>query len=208
MSDITLEQKQVWMIQCLKTGAELYGIIPWRILKRLYRKRYKLDEAEIKNIFESIDSDDRGFEEFEGEVVDANLIGTKAYEMLKEYQAGKPYFIPNENEIEIIAENGFLINTPEAKRMLDTIKNMFEPDEEEAKKILDIVQRKISLNCMPSRLLSEVGAILGRELAFKDSEEEQKFMEVLMYFNNNCRMIIHKGHTPKWLANNPGMGVY
>lgn len=208
MTEVTLEQKQEWMIQCLKAGAEIYGIIPWKILRKIYGKRYKVSEAEVREIFQSIDSEVRGFEEYEGDVVDAGLVGKDSYTLLKGYQEGKPYFIPNEKEIEVIAENGFLNNTSEAKRMFEAVNKYLEPDKDEAKKVLDVLQRKISMNCSPSRLLDELGKVLGREFHFENAEDEGDFMETLMYFNNNCRMIIHKGNTPKWLSQNPGIGIF
>lgn len=196
------------MIKCLKASAELYGIVPWKILRKLYRKKYKLTEEEVIDVFNSIDEESRGFVEYEGEVVDAALAGTEAYTMMKGYQEGKPYFIPNENEIEVIAEHGYINNTPEAKRMLKAVMEYIEPDEAEASKILDFMQRKLSMNCMPNKLIEEIEASFDKKKLFKTEAEKQNFFETLMYFNNNCRMIIHRGNTPKWLSQNPGVGVF
>lgn len=208
MEEITLQQKQEWMITCLKASAELYGIVPWKILRRLYRKRFKLTEEEIIEVFRSIDEETRGFVEYEGDVVDAALAGTEAYTMMKGYQEGKPYFIPNEKEIITIAENGFQNDTAEAKMMLKAIKDFITSDEDEAADILYFMQRKLSMNCMPTKLLEEIKSAYGKEAAFEDEHDIQDFFEVMMYFNNNCRMIIHKGNTPKWLSQNPGIGVF
>ena len=109
-------RKMSWLSQCLDFGEALYGIFDKDVLREMFnvRKGFHISEEELERLCNEFPADmtECHLEKGQRFIVAEYLIYDERYKDLLDIQAGKDFYIPNEQEIVDYARNLHLSQEP------------------------------------------------------------------------------------------------
>ena len=116
----TLRRQRTWLLKCLAIAGALYGGMTWGVLLKLYRRRFReAGAAEVQEVFRGMPAERRGFTEVRDRLVRDDLVADDAFfKYAAEVQRNKPFYIPNQAEIEEYHEEGCLPETGDGPRLM------------------------------------------------------------------------------------------
>ncbi len=194
--------------------AGLYGIIPlkkaWEIIhsqcQRAITEREFLAFAEIARHeceYFYILGDDELYvdgkltDPFQREIICVEMFGMveDLYFLTKKNQQGKPYYIPDKQELLRYADPFYVELTPEAENLRDFCINELKMDEREAGLFILTMDDKIRfLNPNPTDWLPDWEKM---GISFVNEKQLNDFLNRCQAMYNNGRMQCNRGHTPK-----------
>lgn len=191
-------KKAFWVWQCLYWAEEMYAFTPIDIMLELVnvKKGIKIDEAELKNIFNHF-PEDRLWTVFVQDIFLNSLYAgnMKALENLRRAQADKEYYFPSVTEIEEYHDTGALISGKEYQNMLSFMVKTLGIDRNEAKDTLLDLWDKVSGDDDPHGTMQW----FWDQFEFANDRQVEQIVELYMSIANGTRMLVNRGHKPSEL---------
>lgn len=186
-----------YIVCCLRAAANLYGIVPFSVFKKLVDAHHSLhmEEKEIKAVIANIPP-----EVNEWMVVNDTIYRQDLYpddRGLKSAQGDKEFYIPEFKEIIDFATNGYSSDSKEAKRLEQFLIKKMGAEVEEAEFACGIIQMQISGDCRMQDIF-DVFEDFG--FALENESQINQLMQCINELWNNTRMLLNRGFTPDEMA--------
>ena len=201
--------------------SNLYGIIPlYKALSIIQKQNPELGltEAEFLEFADSLENEDHfyavvGAEDlYEGvtektpplrrELVSEYLYygddTLETYEELEELQKGKPFYIPEKEELLRYEDDFYYEKTPQYQKLRDFLKNKMKFSR--ADDILDDLCGDALLSLRTSPYAVEIVQRLAGENCFKTTEQLNEFLRLYTDMYNHTRIHANRGFQPAELA--------
>lgn len=191
-------RKQNWMYKCLSACKDLYGVMTWEILKKLFALRYPGAEMdEIRDLFGATPSSMQWFTARGGRLVLNGFEKDGYYEYLeRQIQRDVPYYIPSKEEVEELYDQGSLISLESHSRLRDFIAETYHCGEDIAvlkvHQMYDAVNDRVRMNDAADVFAG--GNEGGIDFAFQSDETQMKFIELYIEMSRECRIRDNRGH--------------
>lgn len=190
-------RKMSWLSQCLDFGEAFYGIFDKDVLREMFnvRKGLHISEEELEKLCNEFPADmtECHLEEGQRFIVAEYLAYYGSYKDLLDLQAGKEFYIPNEQEILDYARNFYLSQEPAYQNFREFLQHEIEMTYEEsddvALDIWDKIQFDVDFTDIIRYLMDDYEDLL-------DDAKMEQFIQLLQELNNNTRLQIHRGHKP------------
>lgn len=190
-------RKMSWLSQCLDFGEAFYGIFDKDVLREMFnvKKGFHISEEELERLCNEFPADmtECHLEKGQRFIVAEYLIYDERYKDLLDIQAGKDFYIPNEQEIVDYARNLYLSQEPAYQNFREFLQHeigmTYEDADDVALDIWDKIQFDMAFTDIIRYLMDDYEELL-------DDTKMEQFMQLLQELNNNTRMQIHRGHTP------------
>ena len=189
-------RKQNWMYKCLEAGMNLYGVMTWEVLGKLFRLRYAdATDEEIKEYFDNTPVNYQWFMELDGKLVVNGYEENDYYKYLEEVQGDTSFYIPKEEEVEELFDQGSLISRESHAALRDFIVETFGCDKDVAavrvKELYDAANDHMRVNDAAEAFAASDEDGL---FAFPSDEIHVKFIEKYMEMTRECRVRDNRGH--------------
>lgn len=173
----------------------LYAVTPVSLVLEIFNKyeAKKLTEEELTDAYRILYAARPEVELIEGRFVDCVLAEQKSYDELYSRQRNVPYYIPNQQEIEWMADNGGFLMSRELQQFGEFLIKGLGVGDERIPYILRDVQSAISVG---SDLQTVVDELETYGVIFRGQEELEKFTSQIMDVWNSTRMVLNRGYTP------------
>ena len=190
-------RKMSWLSQCLNFGEVFYGVFDKDVLRKIYnvRKGYHISEEELEKLCNEFPDDmtECHMEEGQRFIIAEYLAYSDRYKDLLDIQAGKDFYIPNEQEVLDYARNLYLSQEPAYQNFREFLQHeigmTYDEADAEALEIWDKIQFDIDFTEIVQYIIDVYEDLL-------DGTKIEKIIQLLQEVNNNTRMRIHRGHTP------------
>ena len=190
-------RKMSWLSQCLDFGEAFYGVFDKDVLRKVFnvRKGYHISEEELEKLCNEFPDDmtECHMEEGQRFIVAEYLAYSDHYKDLLDIQAGKDFYIPNEQEVLDYARNLYLSQKPEYQNFREFLQHeigmTYDEADAEALETWDKIQFDIDFTEIVQYIIDVYEDLL-------DGTKIEKIIQLLQEVNNNTRMRIHRGHTP------------
>lgn len=190
-------RKMSWLSQCLNFGEVFYGVFDKDVLRKIYnvRKGYHISEEELEKLCNEFPDDmtECHMEEGQRFIIAEYLAYSDRYKDLLDIQAGKDFYIPNEQEVLDYARNLYLSQKPAYQNFREFLQHeigmTYDEADAEALEIWDKIQFDIDFTEIVQYIIDVYEDLL-------DGIKIEKIIQLLQEVNNNTRMRIHRGHTP------------
>ena len=190
-------RKMSWLSQCLDFGEAFYGVFDKDVLRKVFnvRKGYHISEEELEKLCNEFPDDmtECHMEEGQRFIVAEYLAYSDRYKDLLDIQAGKDFYIPNEQEVLDYARNLYLSQKPAYQNFREFLQHeigmTYDEADAEALETWDKIQFDIDFTEIVQYIIDVYEDLL-------DGTKIEKIIQLLQEVNNNTRMRIHRGHTP------------
>ena len=190
-------RKMSWLSQCLDFGEAFYGVFDKDVLRKVFnvRKGFHISEEELEKLCNEFPDDmtECHMEEGQRFIVAEYLAYSDRYKDLLDIQAGKDFYIPNEQEVRDYARNLYLSQKPAYQNFREFLQHeigmTFDEANAEAMEIWDKIQFDIDFTEIVQYFIDVYEDLL-------DDIKIEEIIPLLQELNNNTRMQIHRGHTP------------
>lgn len=190
-------RKMSWLSQCLDFGEAFYGVFDKDVLRKVFnvRKGYHISEEELEKLCNEFPDDmtECHMEEGQRFIVAEYLAYSDRYKDLLDIQAGKDFYIPNEQEVLDYARNLYLSQKPAYQNFREFLQHeigmTYDEADAEALEIWDKIQFNIDFTEIVQYIIDVYEDLL-------DDTKIEEIIQLLQELNNNTRMQIHRGHTP------------
>ena len=190
-------RKMSWLSQCLDFGEAFYGVFDKDVLRKVFnvRKGFHISEEELEKLCNEFPDDmtECHMEEGQRFIVAEYLAYSDRYKDLLDIQAGKDFYIPNEQEVRDYARNLYLSQKPAYQNFREFLQHeigmTYDEADAEALETWDKIQFDIDFTEIVQYIIDVYEDLL-------DGTKIEKIIQLLQEVNNNTRMRIHRGHTP------------
>ena len=193
------ERKEVsWTYRCLLFVELLYGAAPERIVRRLLKDclGYPVSPERFSELLAKIPDALNPCVRKNGELIDKAILENGVYEMLKNVQGEKPFYLPSPEEILDYTENGYPAADPFYHSLKSFLITAARLKEEQAEELLPVIWGYIKMGAQ----VSDIEDVLEEEGIVLSSVTQMPFVALLADVNNHTRMLVHRGRTPMELA--------
>ena len=189
-------EKRNWMYKCLEAGQFLYGVMTWEVLRRLFTLRFAdAGSNEVRELFETTPPAYQWFSERDGKLVLNGFEKDDYYKRLIQIQGDVPFYIPTEDEVRELYDQGCLISREAHTKLKDFIAETFGCDEISAilrvGRLYEAVNSRVRVNDAVEAFCADDGE---GGFAFASDEDEVKFIELYMEMSRECRIRDNRGH--------------
>ena len=192
-------RKRGWMYKCIEAGKYLYGVMTWDVLKKLFALRFPDAEmSEVREIFDSTPDNLQWFTERKGRLV-LNGFEQDGYdEYLEQYiQKDVPFYIPAEEEVEELYDQGSLISREAHQKLQDFIAENFGCSKDIAAlrihELYESVNNRVRVNDAVDAFAAG-GNAAGTDFSFPSDEVQFRFVELFIEMSRECRVRDNRGH--------------
>lgn len=203
-TNIKFSERANLIMMCFAAAEVLYGIVPSRIIVKMYNnccssEEEYIDAKILKEELRLIPKEYINFEYVENQYVSYELLEDDSYKELLGYQGNKEFYIPSRAEIEQLSEHEYIADEPMLRRLQMFLVNRLGIDNARAEMFSGYVQRMLCDGYDMQEVLDffEINHILV--------SSEKQLKELVLIFNdlwNDTRMKINRGYKPNELAYN------
>ncbi len=177
----------------------LYGLVHKDKVVEIYNMQNEEKiNAEIINLFfqKHLKELSRNFVEVYGDYfVSESIIEFDEFDEQLSQRRGKPFYVPEQEELLRYRENTYFEVTNEYKALFDYVtKNFFDGDKKAAEMLCEDVQSVCQYAFSVSSVFEE---FTRRCIQFKNEKQASEVMQLIMDLNNNTRIWENNGHTPR-----------
>lgn len=209
-----LTSSQESLLYCyFNAGANLYGIVSLRKILKIYNSQNDeiseeafcqfIEKVQIEHHQFDIVGEDEMYDDVPpSELIDKDIVAEyvlsiddEDYYNLKEEQNGKPYYVPEKDKFLRYEDSLYYEKTPEFLSMRSYLRNYSNLSKEMAD---DLAEGIVTYALIDGEDMEGSYKEMERfHLSFKTRERAEKFADLMLVCVKNCRMHIHRGHTPE-----------
>ncbi|MGP0584212.1 SEC-C metal-binding domain-containing protein [Paenibacillus timonensis] len=179
----------------LMSAINLYGIIaPAKLVEIINAQNggESISEEELLQQLESfLQRTDQYFELRKGYIASLDM-EDKEFEDLVDKVQGKPYFVPNQQELIKYADHDYFEVTPQLTALREFVTKEFRLDPESTEYLVDDIQLACSMEASLEDLLYEFER---RDLDFTSQKQAQQTVALITDVYDHTRMWSNAGHT-------------
>lgn len=173
-------RKMSWLSQCLDFGEAFYGIFDKDVLREMFnvKKGFHISEEELERLCNEFPADmtECHLEKGQRFIVAEYLIYDERYKDLLDIQAGKDFYIPNEQEILDYARNLYLSQEPAYQNFREFLQHeigmTYEDADDVALDIWDKIQFDMAFTDIIRYLMDDYEELL-------DDTKMEQFVQLL-----------------------------
>ena len=179
----------------LRAANSLYAVTPPQVLLETFNKYEdkKLTVDELLKACELLQPYRPVAVYADGNFMTGALAEQNGMEELRRMQKKVPYYIPTQQEIRFMADNGGFLMTQELSRMSKFLTDEMHVPHERIPYILRQVQAEISMGGQLQEIIDGIEA-LG--IIFETDEHMERFTSIITDVWNHTRMVLNRGHKP------------
>jgi len=190
--------KNKLILDYIMSLTHLYGLVHRDKVVEVYNMQNddKISEANMSVILkEGSEELVENFIEIHGEYfVAESIIEFKDFEEQLIQRSGKPFYIPDKEELLKYKDDFYYEITKEYKILLNyATKKFFNGDEDEAEMLCEEIQGICQFGFSVKLIID---AFTQRDISFKCEEQVNEVMQLVMNLANNTRIWENNGHTP------------
>lgn len=115
------------------------------------------------------------------------------FDLYKTKKMGKPYYIPEKNELLKYTDQFYFEKTKEYRILMDYImRELVEGDKDRAEDLSEDIQGSCQIETAPAVILKNI----NRHIEFKDEKQIHKLIGLITNLSNNTRIWSNNGYTP------------
>ncbi|BEP30328.1 YecA family protein [Helicovermis profundi] len=123
------------------------------------------------------------------------ILENNEFELLLKKKDDKPYYVPVKDELLKYVDESYFEKSKEYNNLLSYLqKNFFKGDEEKAEWICEDIHGFCEFGLDMQTILD---AFIGRNITFKDMNQINEVIQLVMELSNNIRIWENNGYTPK-----------
>jgi len=175
----------------------LYGILPAELLIEIFNSQNadKISIEEVNNILNNFPEEltKAYVYSYQGYFVHEAVVEFDEFYSLMSEKAGKPYYIPNKEELLRYTDDFYYEVTEEFDDLLDYVSKNLIKDEDKAQELVEEIQGSCQIG-------SDINFVINHfnhfNVNFKSIEQLNEVMKLVMELSNNTRIWENNGHTP------------
>lgn len=178
----------------------LYGIVDKEKVAEIYNMQNE-DEITLTDIELIMENEQVMLEKHHVYVVGnyfihETIIMFDEFDLYMKQKAGKPYYIPQKNELLKYTNQYYIEKTKEYHALLDYVaKELMGGDYNRAHTEVEDIQGLCHMEAPPPEILND----MSRRIDFKSKEQLSEIMGLVVNLSNNTRTWSNNGHTPNEL---------
>ncbi len=131
----------------------------------------------------------------QGYFVSESILEFDEFETMLAKKSDKPFYVPHQKELLKYIDECYFEETWQYKALYDYIKkNFYDGDDHKAKMLAEDIHGSCQLGDGFDSILEE---FTRRNLSFKDTNQVNEVMQLIMDLSNNIRLYENNGHTPQ-----------
>lgn len=178
----------------------LYGIVPKEKIAEIYNMQNE-EEITLTQIEHIMENEQVMLEKYfvyvdEKHFIHETIILFDEFNSYMSQKEGKPYYIPNKNEL-LKYRNQFYFEKPKEYMVLvDYVaKELMEGDSKSANTVVEDIQGLCQVEASPTEIFKSI----SREIDFKSKKKISETMDLVVNLGNNTRLWSNNGYTPNEL---------
>lgn len=177
----------------------LYGIISLDKFLEIYNEQNedKIKKNTVLDVFQALSESNSSLILQEDNLIESSLIECDEYDILKDQQEGKPFYIPEQKVFLQYADDTFVehnVQFENLKRYL--IKNK-KVEEELAVQLCEVIQEEFVVGISLQDVVTHFDEA---NITWTSEKQFNEMLEILVKCYNNTRMIGNRGYTPNEIA--------
>jgi preprotein translocase subunit SecA len=177
--------------------ANLYGIVPAEILKDIYNSQND-EQISIEEVNDILDNFPENLAEafvysYRGHFVHDAVVEFDEFDSLMSKKAGKPYYIPEKEELLKYTDDFYYEVTEEFDDLLDYVSDNLIKDRDRAQELVEEIQGSCQIGSSMKYVMDNFDHF---KVDFKSIEQLNEVMKLVMELSNNTRIWENNGHTP------------
>lgn len=181
------------ILQYLRATTNLYGIVTPEKVVEIYNQQNK-DKITTQALEAYKALPNEYFEYTEGYFAHEAVFVNDSVTRLEAEQGDKPYYIPNKTELLKFADDFYVEDTVEFRKLYAYIKEYLVSDAEMALGVVEDIQLCCAFDFSIQSALAEFER---RRISFASFEQAQEVISLITDLANNTRIWENRGHTPK-----------
>lgn len=138
---------------------------------------------------------DKGFVSlYRDHFVNHSILEFDEFDHMMAKKAGKPYYIPPKADLLKYVKNGYFEGNAEYARLINYVKKNFFDDDQEAESFCEDIYGTCQFDFDIQTIFQRFN---DRQISFKNQEQLNEVMQLIMDLANNVRIWENNGHTPK-----------
>jgi len=187
------------LIKYIIALTNLYGMVSKEKVVEIYNSHHQdqvtLNEVEVY-LQNPPDELEKAFVyPHKGHFVADSILEFDEFEIMLAKKADKPFHVPNQEELLKYADHYYFEETRQYRALYDYIKkNFYDEDDFKAEMLAEDIHGSCQIGNDFDCILKE---FTRRGLSFKDANQVNKVMQLIMDLSNNIRIWENNGHTPQ-----------
>jgi hypothetical protein len=175
----------------------LYGILPVELLIEIFNSQNadKISIEEVNNILNNFPEElTRAYVySYQGYFVHEAVVEFDEFDSLMSEKTGKPYYIPNKEELLRYTDDFYYEVTEEFDDLLDYVSKNLIKDEGKAQELVEEIHGSCQIGSDMKFVMDNFNHF---NVNFKSIEQLNEVMKLVMELSNNTRIWENNGHTP------------
>jgi len=177
----------------------LYGMVPKEKVVEIYNSHHQ-EQVSISEVEEYLDNPPRELEKafvypHDGYFVIESILEFDKFETMLAQKANKPYYVPNQKELLKYVDDCYIEETRQYKALYEYIKKHFYDGDDHKTAIL---VEDIYDNCHSGSGFDYIiEEFTRRNVSFKDINQVNEVVRLIMDLSNNMRIWENNGYTPQ-----------
>ena len=122
------------------------------------------------------------------------IIDNNEFDLMLRKKADKPYYVPAKDELLNYVEESYFEKSKQYNNMLNYLrKNFFKPGDEKAEWLAEDIQGMCQFGVNMQTIFDSFN---NRGISFKDMNQTNEVMQLIIELSNNIRIWENNGHTP------------
>lgn len=179
--------------------SNLYGMVHKDKVVEIYNNQNK-DQISLADVEEFIsrspkELEDAFIETYEDHFVHEALMDNDEFSLMLRKKGDKPHYVPKKNELLKYIDEGYFEKSKEYSALLKYIKkNFFKGEEEKAEWFCEDIHGTCQFGADMQTIFD---AFNDRGISFKDMDQANEVMQLVMELSNNIRIWENNGYTPQ-----------
>ncbi len=177
----------------------LYGMVSKEKVVEIYNSHHQ-DQASLSEVEVCLQNPpDELAKAFvyphQGYFVSESILEFDEFEIMLAKKADKPFYVPNQKELLKYIDGCYFEETRQYKALYDYVKkNFYKRDDHKAEMLAEDIHRSCQLDNDFDYILEE---FTRSNLSFKDANQVNEVVQLIMDLSNNTRLWENNGHTPQ-----------
>ena len=122
------------------------------------------------------------------------ILDNNEFDMMLKKKADKPYYVPSKDELLKYLDGSYFEKSNQYNDLLSYLqKNFFKPGDEKAEWLAEDIQGMCQFGVNMQTIFNAFNKI---KISFKDMDQANEVMQLVMDLSNNIRIWENNGHTP------------
>lgn len=177
----------------------LYGIISLDKFLEIYNEQNedKIKKNTVLDVFQALSESNSSLILQEDNLIESSLIECDEYDILKDQQEGKPFYIPEQKVFLQYADDTFVEHNVQFENLKRYLIKHKKVEEELAVQLCEVIQEEFVVGISLQDVVTHFDEA---NITWTSEKQFNEMLEILVKCYNNTRMIGNRGYTPNEIA--------